>query len=383
LVIILILLLQKYWDTFSRYAKQEYMLISVRKVLEGIGEVRNIYEFEQKIMMKIMALLNLRGMALEIERQPKSIHISVGELDEISANYDIRQQNQRVCSLLISKKMNGFAFTTEEVRAIELIVQYFSIAVENLELLEKLGGKLEQYLNEMDEHDDGRDLIWLRRSMFQIQEKDRQRIAADIHDTALQDIYFLLQKIRTDLQTMDINQNHELQMILADYQERLEFINFELRQTCYEVYPHLLDGDGLLPAIKQFIDAEGCKTDIIIQLDTNTLNHVEFELQSLETKRHLYRIVQELWNNTKKHAQAQHVFIQVSETTDGYQFIYKDDGIGMNLNQTVEMSSVLDNKSVGLRQIRSRLLEISAKYEINSAVNQGMTCIIKLPFCRK
>jgi two-component system sensor histidine kinase ComP len=382
LVIILILILQKYWETFSRYAKQDYLLTSVREVLEGIGEIRSVYEFEQKIMMKILAILNLRGMALEIYSQPEPIRIVVGELDRTVANYDIRQQNQQVCSLLIGGKQNGFDFTDEEIKSIELIIHYLSIAIENLELIKRLGGELEQYMNQLDEDISGRDLTWLRRSMFQIQEKDRQRIAADLHDTALQDVYFLLQKIRTDLQTIEVNQNRELKLRLEDYQERLEFINLELRQTCFEVYPHLLDGDGFLPALKQYIESEGCKTDIFIQLEMNVINHSQFEMIPTETKRHLYRIIQELWNNTKKHAQAKHVSIQITELTDAYQIVYKDDGIGMEIDHAFNMKSGLDNKSVGLRQIRNRILEIGAVCEVVSATNQGMSFMIRLPFDR-
>lgn len=79
----------------------------------------------------------------------------------------------------------------EESEWLSLIISYLSVSLENLYLIRKLNMKLLELASELPNQEGSEEYVWFRKTMFDLQEKERTRIATDLHDTTMQDIFFV------------------------------------------------------------------------------------------------------------------------------------------------------------------------------------------------
>ena len=88
---------------------------------------------------------------------------------------------------------------------------------------------------------------------------------------------------------------------------------------------------------------------------------------SAEKKILIYRILQELMVNMKKHSQASFVVVSFSKTNDSLVITYKDNGIGTTLN--------IAN---GLQNVENRIAAIKGTITFETEVDNGFKTIIKV-----
>ncbi|MCK7536135.1 MAG: ATP-binding protein [Marinilabiliales bacterium] len=89
----------------------------------------------------------------------------------------------------------------------------------------------------------------------------------------------------------------------------------------------------------------------------------------------LYRIVQEMVNNTLKHAEAKKIEMTISKSTDRLDINYTDDGMGFELTEKV------NSESLGLQSIRSRVNFLNGKMELITRPGHGVSYIIQKYQC--
>ncbi|MBK8628505.1 MAG: ATP-binding protein [Saprospiraceae bacterium] len=87
----------------------------------------------------------------------------------------------------------------------------------------------------------------------------------------------------------------------------------------------------------------------------------------------VYRIIQELLNNSLKHAQAHEILIQINTEDDELVIQYEDDGIGFEQNN-------LRRKGMGLENIKSRVNYMHGTITMDSENAQGMSVLIRIKF---
>ena len=86
----------------------------------------------------------------------------------------------------------------------------------------------------------------------------------------------------------------------------------------------------------------------------------------------IYRIVQELVNNTMKHAAAKSAIVQISKTNEVISITVEDDGKGFN-------TAILDGvKGIGWHNIQSRVSYLKGKIDVRSDTGQGTSVHIEL-----
>jgi signal transduction histidine kinase len=96
------------------------------------------------------------------------------------------------------------------------------------------------------------------------------------------------------------------------------------------------------------------------------------ERLSAEIEKALFRISQELLNNTMKHAKAKRVTIHITEGPDLILYNYTDDGIGF-------VKTEVRGGSVGLKSIESRVNSVKGQLIIESEKKMGIKVHISLP----
>jgi len=195
------------------------------------------------------------------------------------------------------------------------------------------------------------------------QEDERRRIASDIHDNMGSMLATL--KIYSDLivgQPQDI----EMKRLNTKINEIAETLTDEVRKISHSLDASTLKNFGLQAAIEQLCEAirDSGKVQVVSFIDLN--NQVDGE-----TSLHIYRIVQELFTNTLKHANASSVRSEITQTKDYLSIIHQDNGIGFD-------TAAPQSDSMGLQNIRSRVGKLNGEFKIQSS-SDGSTFIIEIP----
>lgn len=201
-------------------------------------------------------------------------------------------------------------------------------------------------------------------------QRERERISRDLHDNVGSQITNLITGLEIGNLYIRKNQKEKALSVVQNLDEDARGAIAELRETIW-----LLDRNEVLISdfenhIRLLVRQQKYRlNDQEILIDNNvTANIILNPAQSL----HLLRIMQEALNNTQKHAAASRV--QISFKSGGNQLIaiVRDNGKGMDLNDSAETGN-------GLKNIRYRTREMNGTCEISSEIGKGTTIIISIP----
>jgi signal transduction histidine kinase len=203
-----------------------------------------------------------------------------------------------------------------------------------------------------------------------LQEEERKRIAADIHDGFSQLILGALYE--TEAAKGAIATNPALaQRKLANAQELLEQTSTGMRQVIYDLRPPLLDDIGLIAALERYLNSYRERTGVGVVL---TVSGPESRLPT-EVEMALYRISQEALHNIYKHAQTDRATVQLCFFADRVRMAIQDQGIGF------DPAVVRDGASerLGLTGMQERAESVGAHLQIQSAPGRGTTVVLEVP----
>jgi signal transduction histidine kinase len=149
--------------------------------------------------------------------------------------------------------------------------------------------------------------------------------------------------------------------------------NHEVRTLLFELRPLVLETQGLLPTLQQYLERfdQGKPPQIALEGD-DTIGPLTKRVQGT-----LFNIVQESVNNAIKHAQAQHIWIRIQRQGDDVLLTIQDDGKGFDL-QSVK-ASYDQRGSFGLLSLEERARLVGGTAEIISAVGAGTTVRVVVP----
>ncbi len=179
-------------------------------------------------------------------------------------------------------------------------------------------------------------------------ERDRRRIAKDLHDgvgTALTSVKWIVQDT---IQHKPNDQEQALKTINENFNE----IILEIKRIIYDLNPPALERYGLEVGLKNFIDRINERTDIRARFDYFGKGEVAPNISIT-----IYRIVQELTTNTIKHSQATEIKIHVNQFEDFINVMYEDNGIGM---------PDLPSEGFGIHNIESRVQTLKGRVSFES-----------------
>jgi signal transduction histidine kinase len=199
------------------------------------------------------------------------------------------------------------------------------------------------------------------------EEQERTRLAKDLHDGLggiLSGIKFSFQTMRGNLvMTADNQQAFERSMDMLDSSIK------EMRRVAHNMMPEALVKFGLDTALKDFCEDINQSGALQVVYQSFGMENVQVEQTAAIA---IYRIVQELLNNTMKHAAARTAIVQLSKTADGMNITVEDDGKGFD-------PVILNNaKGIGWNNIQSRVEYLKGKMDVLSAPGKGTSVNIEL-----
>lgn len=198
------------------------------------------------------------------------------------------------------------------------------------------------------------------------EERERKRIAADLHDGVGQTIMALKMNL------LGINDHIEFKSEKAKeiFEKAVDLASEsakEVRTISHQMMPNALIKSGLASAIREFlqnIDLQNLK----INLEVNNLN----EPLEPTTEKVLYRVIQELVNNVIKHAKANILNISIDKKDQFILAKIEDNGQGFDSEQP-------DFEGIGLKNIKDRIAFLKGDIKIESAKNLGTKVLISIP----
>lgn len=198
------------------------------------------------------------------------------------------------------------------------------------------------------------------------QEEERSRIAKDMHD-----------EIGSKLNVISLH-TQQLKNLMSNHTGMLESIGFitetihdtigTTRRIAHDLLPPTLEEFGLYEATQELCDAYTSTGKLDISLDADRNCVIDNRLIELN----LFRILQELVNNSLKHGHAKKIEIKCAFNNGQLQISYKDNGKGFDSTQKRK------SKGLGMNSIDSRIKIIKGKWDYSSSPGNGMEAQIYL-----
>ena len=203
-----------------------------------------------------------------------------------------------------------------------------------------------------------------------IQEDERRRIAADVHDRVISRVVGALYELQPCLETQKSWQDMRQRVALAG--DLLNEAVEKARASIYALWPPTLDHAGLIPALRQLLAGQEEMTGVQHRLE---VTGSPSELESA-TRIAAYRIVQEALTNARRHALAELVHVSVAFRPSSLRVTVTDDGQGFDVDST---TSDRERDHFAIITMRERALGAGGHLEVHSQPGQGSQIVLILP----
>lgn len=188
---------------------------------------------------------------------------------------------------------------------------------------------------------------------LEAQERERTRIAADLHDSLIGKLTVIRMKSQVGAPVTEI-------------EGMLSESIAEARRISHDLTPPLLEFSRMEELLEDMLAPWKGKLDIDFYADVRIAADL-----SPTIKIQLLRIVQELITNIIKHAQAENVMVHLRHSEAGLALLVQDNGRGFD-------TSVL-SKGLGLNSLELRMQYLNAKHRIVSAPGKGTNTLVIAP----
>jgi signal transduction histidine kinase len=219
------------------------------------------------------------------------------------------------------------------------------------------------------------------RRLLQSQEQERQRIAAELHDSLGQSL--LIIKNRVALAQKEIEERDSVEEQLGELSHSASSAIEECREIAYNLRPFQLDRFGLSRTLGGIFTRIGEVTPIQVSTEIDAID----DLLDTEAQVNVYRIVQECANNIIKHSQATEASLFVKRRDSEIVMVIQDNGRGLAAEKTDAGlalragepidGSVAKRGGFGLIGIAERVKMLHGTYKIDTV--PGVSIRIKIP----
>lgn len=272
-------------------------------------------------------------------------------------------------------------FTPQDKRVLSTVGLQLGVAIEKAQLYSEVKGlnhrlqrRVEAQTVELEGAKDeladkARQLQQLLIEMIGLQEKERARIAYDMHDRAVQLIIGTLYQLQAARQC--VAPDAEATGVLQTAQTMLKELEGEIREAIYDLRPPVLDSLGLVPALRHFAgrfrDLTGFPCTVSSFGPARRL--------PTETEIAIYRIVQEALHNVARHADASWAEVTLDFRGPNVVVTVSDDGRGFD----AEAAHTQTVQHLGLISMRERALAIRGELRIMTRPGQGTRVVLTVP----
>ena len=192
-------------------------------------------------------------------------------------------------------------------------------------------------------------------------EHERLRIARDMHDevgASLTEISILCELINKNLSNMDVETARLVRQISAKSRKVIDNIG----EIIWAINP-VNDGlENVVAYIRRFIG--NYLREVPIECNYDIPDNIPELHLSAEVRRNVFLTIKEALNNIIKHASASKIYLSIMFMGNKIDFIIKDNGIGMKVDENKNFGN-------GLKNMKLRMSEAGGMFSYKSDLGEG------------
>ncbi len=388
--------LQARYQTASRQAQVFYemsqtlsLTLSYQKVLESVlDDCRRLVDFSVGVVLLSAGpedLFVAASSGLRVGNAGKGVHLSgnghistalataepillehLGRDEELAQVVALQRCRSgmlvplraglRNYGAIVLGSMSEQAYTSADLEKLASLAHFATIAIQNAQLYE--------------------DLREERDKILQAEENVRKELSRDLHDGPAQSLAAIA--MSAEYTKRLLSQDPARALAELDSLEQLaRKTSWDIRTMLFELRPIILETQGLVPTLEQYVQRFPASEGIQIHLDAGNFS----QRLDPKTEATVFIIMQEAVNNARKHARAKNIWLRLRQEGENLVASVQDDGVGFDLEAV--RSSYERRGSFGLLNMRERARLIGGRTEIRSAPGQGTAVIVTVPLERK
>ncbi|AXT53242.1 hypothetical protein D1818_21315 [Aquimarina sp. BL5] len=325
-------------------------LKNYQKAYEQLEKSKEL-EYQQDFKKNTLENSKLEIQLQTLEKEKKIVQLLNANLKTEAQRIKNRNWLIGSCSALVIGLIIGILVYKNTKRKQRIAEQEREIEIQKTEKLLK-----EQELAAID-------------AMISGQEKERQRLANDLHDN----LGSTLATVKLHFDHLKNNRdNPKMENVEELYNKTNNLLDEayqKVRTIAHEKNSGVMAKQGLLPAVKNLAKKASNGDELLIEVQDYGLD--ERLDNALEIS--IFRIIQELITNTIKHANASEIHISLTNHDSLLNIIVEDNGKGFD-------AKILPEKDgMGLKSIEKRIEHMEGTFEIDSTIGKGTNIIINIP----
>ena len=297
------------------------------------------------------------------------------QVNFLKAKFDAEKKEFQIVKLEVEKEIQSLKLYKQRwfilsLSMILLLVLLFTVFIirqyrykQNLAEKQKL--LREQKISELEKE---RQLL-AAKSLLQGEEKERSRIASDLHDG----LGGLLSGVKINLSNMKESAFLAEEQV-SSFNNVITLLDSsikELRRIAHNMAPETLYNYGLNTALNDY--CIGISPKGTPEITYNVFG--EYQRLALELELSFYRIGQELINNAIKHSGASHINVQLFSEEKRIALQVFDNGCGFD---PAEIENKI--KGNGLLNIKNRVLAFGGRYDLYTRPGEGTEILVEYEF---
>jgi two-component system sensor histidine kinase DegS len=204
-----------------------------------------------------------------------------------------------------------------------------------------------------------------------VQERERQRIAQDMHDGLNQLVIGAKLELKSARERLSVDDQPAAELSLLRVRDVLDRMERDLKQIVYDLRPPSLDALGLAPSLRGYAERFQQYLGIICEV---RVEGVPYRLPA-DMEIGIYRIMQEALQNVSAHAQARQVRVMITFSPEAVAMVIADDGQGFDLD-FVQKNQV---GHLGIMGMQERAESLGSQIAIRTAPGQGTQIRLVVP----
>ena len=211
-------------------------------------------------------------------------------------------------------------------------------------------------------------LVDVNRRLIEAQERERARIARDLHD----DIGQRLALLAVELEQLQQNPRnlHEIRGRISQLQEQASEIASDIQSLSHELHSSKLEHLGIAAAMRGLCHEFSEQQQVEIEFQTQDLPVT----LSPDISLCLFRVLQESLHNSLKHSGVLHFEVRLWGTSSETHLTISDSGAGF------DRDAAETNRGLGLISMEERLKLLNGTLSIETQPKRGTTIHARIPF---
>ncbi len=208
--------------------------------------------------------------------------------------------------------------------------------------------------------------------IIQIEEAARQSLVRRMHDGPASSLSNFILQAEICLRQFDANPERargELNALKSSAANTFGTV----KDFIFDLRPMMLDDLGVAPTLRRYVETLQDKEERQISIAvTGTERRLEEHVEIT-----VFRAVQELLNNARRHAQATQIQVMLDLGPEEVAAVVEDNGSGFNVDEVINVTGGV--RTIGLSSIRERIRMLGGEFNIRSRMGQGTRAEFRIP----